>query len=108
MKTFEEIKTEIKLHRQRVNDHNKLWEKEGLSENVKTSRKLLDEENIQIYTDIGDHISSLFENFNDIGVEIKSVETVTQYKEPYHSFYARVDTTACGSHHFVVKGFNYK
>lgn len=108
MKTFDEIKNEIKLHRQHVNEHNALWENEGLTTSVRESGKTLDKELNQIYTDIGEHVSSLVENFNNIGVEIRSMTLETGYKEPYHSFYAKIDPSSYGGHHFVVKGFKYR
>jgi hypothetical protein len=108
MKSFEEIEKLIKQYEKTLAECNRVWEIEKLSPREKELSDQVDREFEEISDAVSDHISTMVENFTKIGVEIRSVDTVTQYKDPYHSFHVRVGDKGYLGKHFVVPGFRYR
>ncbi len=108
MKSFDEIKKMIEQYDKTLAECNRVWELEKLSPREKELSEQVDREFHEICDAISEHISTMVGDFTKIGVEIRSVDVVTQYKDPYHSFYARVGDESYLGKHFTVPGFRYR
>jgi hypothetical protein len=108
MKSFEEIQKMIEQYEKTLAECNRVWELEKLSPREQELSDQVDREFEEICNAVSDHISTMVGNFHKIGVDIMSVETVTCYNDPYHSFNARVGDKGYVGKHFVVPGFRYR
>lgn len=105
MKSFEEIKEMIRVYEQHIDEHNALWEREGLSNDVHASGIEREKELSEIYDAITGNLSDTLQKFSDIGVEIQRVSSDSNAR--CHAYYAKVGRGAFGGSQFIVKNFNY-
>jgi GTPase involved in cell partitioning and DNA repair len=108
MKSFDEIQKMIETYEKTLAECNRVWELEKLSPHEKELSEQVDREFEAICDAVCEHISTMCENFTKIGIDLKIVDVNLQYKEPYHSFFARVGGNGYVGKHFVVPGFRYR
>ena len=107
MKSFEEINQMIQDYQKVLNGCNAMCGIEKLSPYHKLLATECDKRFEEICNACAEHIESLIENFCKIGVELKDVDLVEHYNEPFHSFWAKVGEQGYVSKHIRVKGYPY-
>lgn len=108
MTDFDKIRRMVDSYEKHLQEHNALWEREKLSPRVKATGDALDKEFSEICEEVTKSVHDLLQDFAKAGVGVSTIDTVTQYKEPYHAIWMRIGQTGRASKHFVVESFRYR
>jgi hypothetical protein len=108
MTDFKKLRMMVDSYEKHLQEHNALWEREKLSPRVEETGDALDKEFSEICEEVTKPVHDLLQDLSNAGIDVSTIDAVTQYKEPYHAIWMRVGKTGRASKHFVVESFRYR
>jgi hypothetical protein len=113
MTDFDKIKKMVDNHNVHVGYYNAMYKAEGLTEKLNREGKEINEEFSAIVDEVVKSFHNLIRGYANVGIEIRDIDVVECYNEPYHVIFMKVgsnNTTfmgGCANKHFKVDGFPY-